>query len=53
MSVGILHGMSLRCHVWITLTEQALDNTILATAIPRITDQFNSLADVGWYGSGT
>ncbi|PNS21562.1 hypothetical protein CAC42_921 [Sphaceloma murrayae] len=30
---------------------QALDNTILATAIPRITDQFQSLDDVGWYGS--
>ncbi|KAJ5225367.1 hypothetical protein N7468_006592 [Penicillium chermesinum] len=29
----------------------ALDNTIIATAIPKITDQFNSLADVGWYGS--
>lgn len=29
----------------------ALDNTILATAIPRITDQFKSLDDVGWYGS--
>ena len=29
----------------------ALDNTIIATAIPRITDQFNSLGDVGWYGS--
>ncbi|KAK5000659.1 hypothetical protein LTR66_000506 [Elasticomyces elasticus] len=29
----------------------ALDNTIVATAIPRITDEFNSLADVGWYGS--
>lgn len=29
----------------------ALDNTIIATAIPRITDQFNSLDDVGWYGS--
>ncbi|KAJ7667109.1 major facilitator superfamily domain-containing protein [Mycena rosella] len=29
----------------------ALDNTILATAIPRITDHFNSLDDVGWYGS--
>jgi MFS transporter, DHA2 family, glioxin efflux transporter len=23
----------------------------LATAIPRITDQFHSLDDVGWYGS--
>ena len=29
----------------------ALDNTIIATAIPRITDQFKSLNDVGWYGS--
>ncbi|KAJ7043819.1 DHA14-like major facilitator [Mycena alexandri] len=29
----------------------ALDNTILATAIPKITDEFNSLDDVGWYGS--
>ncbi|KAJ5707688.1 hypothetical protein N7488_007489 [Penicillium malachiteum] len=29
----------------------ALDNTIIATAIPKITDQFNSLNDVGWYGS--
>ncbi|CAK5276518.1 unnamed protein product [Mycena citricolor] len=26
----------------------ALDNTIIATAIPKITDDFNSLADVGW-----
>lgn len=29
----------------------ALDNTIIATAIPKITDDFNSLNDVGWYGS--
>jgi EmrB/QacA subfamily drug resistance transporter len=29
----------------------ALDNAIIATAIPKITDQFHSLADVGWYGS--
>jgi MFS family permease len=29
----------------------ALDNTILAVAIPKITDQFQSLDDVGWYGS--
>jgi len=31
---------------------QALDNTIITTAIPSITDEFNSLNDVGWYGSG-
>ncbi|KAF4188550.1 hypothetical protein CNMCM7927_001245 [Aspergillus lentulus] len=29
----------------------ALDRTILATAIPRITDEFHSLTSVGWYGS--
>lgn len=28
-----------------------LDMTILATAVPRITDEFHSLDDVGWYGS--
>lgn len=30
----------------------ALDNSIIATAIPKITDQFHSLPDVGWYASG-
>ncbi|KAK2827794.1 hypothetical protein FQN49_007331, partial [Arthroderma sp. PD_2] len=29
----------------------ALDRTIIATAIPRITDQFHSIQDIGWYGS--
>jgi hypothetical protein len=29
----------------------ALDMTIIATAIPAITDDFHSLQDVGWYGS--
>ncbi|KAL9038867.1 MAG: hypothetical protein Q9214_005111 [Letrouitia sp. 1 TL-2023] len=29
----------------------ALDRTIISTAIPQITNDFNSLADVGWYGS--
>lgn len=29
----------------------ALDNTIIATAIPKITDQFKSLDDIGWYAS--
>ena len=28
-----------------------LDTAIIATAIPQITDEFNSLPDVGWYGS--
>ncbi|KZL84309.1 mfs transporter [Colletotrichum incanum] len=29
----------------------SVDNTILATAIPRITDDFHSLDDVSWYRS--
>ncbi|KAH8808301.1 major facilitator superfamily domain-containing protein [Xylogone sp. PMI_703] len=29
----------------------ALDNTIIATAIPKITTVFHSTNDVGWYGS--
>ena len=34
------------------LTDVTSDNTILATAIPKITTVFpNSLKDVGWYGS--
>ncbi|KAL4903034.1 hypothetical protein BDW74DRAFT_169265 [Aspergillus multicolor] len=28
-----------------------LDNTILSSAIPKITDKFHALADVGWYAS--
>jgi hypothetical protein len=36
----------------ITVFLVALDNTIIATAIPKITDEFHSLDDVGWYGSG-
>ncbi|CAM1509678.1 Fc.00g000130.m01.CDS01 [Cosmosporella sp. VM-42] len=37
--------------VWLAFFLVALDRTILATAIPRITDQFDSLDDVGWYAS--
>jgi MFS family permease len=29
----------------------ALNNTIIATAIPKIADKFHALDDVGWYGS--
>ncbi|KAL2069298.1 hypothetical protein VTL71DRAFT_15636 [Oculimacula yallundae] len=29
----------------------ALDNSIIATAIPKITADFHSLSDVGWYAS--
>lgn len=30
----------------------ALDQTIVATAIPRITDDFKALDSIGWIGSG-
>lgn len=29
----------------------SLDNTIISSAVPRITTEFQSLDDVGWYGS--
>jgi MFS family permease len=29
----------------------ALDNTIISTAIPSITTEFNSIANIAWYGS--
>ncbi|CAG8040818.1 unnamed protein product [Penicillium salamii] len=29
----------------------ALDNTVLSTAVPKITEQFNSLGDISWYAS--
>lgn len=31
----------------------ALDQTIVAVAVPKITDHFHSLDDVGWYGYHT
>jgi MFS family permease len=36
----------------IALSNRKQDNLIIATAIPFITTQFNSLDDVGWYGAG-
>jgi hypothetical protein len=29
----------------------ALDRTVVATAIPRITDRFHSVQDIGWYAT--
>ncbi|KAF2440027.1 putative efflux pump antibiotic resistance protein [Karstenula rhodostoma CBS 690.94] len=37
--------------LYLTMFLVALDKTILATAVPRITNDFNSLSDIGWYGS--
>src|ERR1700753_3065287 len=30
----------------------ALDSTIIAVAVPSITDQFGSIANIAWYGTG-
>jgi len=38
-------------HKYGPLANELRDNTIIATAIPRITDHFRALEDVGWYGS--
>ncbi|RHZ45562.1 putative MFS aflatoxin efflux pump [Aspergillus thermomutatus] len=37
--------------IMMTMFLVALDRTIISTAIPQITDEFDSLSDVGWYGS--
>ncbi|KXT13084.1 hypothetical protein AC579_4904 [Pseudocercospora musae] len=42
-AITVALGLSVFC--------MALDNTIIATAIPKITDQFKAIGDVGWYGS--
>ncbi|KAH9878742.1 hypothetical protein IAQ61_002016, partial [Plenodomus lingam] len=35
----------------LSITLISLDQTIVATAIPKITDQFNQLDDISWYAS--
>ena len=37
--------------LYVSIFLVALDRTILGPAIPSITNQFNSLADIGWYSS--
>ncbi|KAK2060598.1 major facilitator superfamily transporter [Colletotrichum caudatum] len=37
--------------VFMTMFLVALDRLIIATAVPRITDDFHSVTDIGWYGS--
>ncbi|TKX20321.1 MFS transporter-like protein 136 [Elsinoe australis] len=51
---GYAHGfrlVSIVVALVLSIFLVALDMTIVATAIPKITDQFQSLQDVGWYGS--
>ncbi|OCL13974.1 MFS general substrate transporter [Glonium stellatum] len=37
--------------VYLSIFLVALDRMIIATAIPKITDEFHSIDDIGWYGS--
>ncbi|KAJ5903822.1 hypothetical protein N7504_006205 [Penicillium tannophilum] len=37
--------------LYISMFLVALDRLIVATATPKITDEFHSLTDIGWYGS--
>ncbi|KAK0619748.1 major facilitator superfamily domain-containing protein [Immersiella caudata] len=37
--------------VYVSLFLISLDRLIVATAIPEITNEFNSVKDIGWYGS--
>jgi MFS family permease len=39
------------CCLYMSMFLVALDRTILATAVPRITDKFHSIDDIGWYAS--
>jgi hypothetical protein len=37
--------------LYISIFLIALDRTIIGVAVPKITDQFHSTSDIGWYGS--
>lgn len=43
--VLVITGLSLSIFL------MSLDSSIISTAIPRITSEFNSTGDIGWYGS--
>ncbi|KAI8952708.1 major facilitator superfamily domain-containing protein [Xylaria longipes] len=47
---GVRLGLVLSS-VYISLFLVSLDRLIITTAIPSITNEFNSLPDVGWYGA--
>jgi hypothetical protein len=51
MVTNVIKELLLMSSAGLSVFLMALDNTIIATAIPAITDQFHSLPDVGWYGS--
>ncbi|QKX56977.1 uncharacterized protein TRUGW13939_04085 [Talaromyces rugulosus] len=48
---GALSLTAILVAVYLAIFLVALDRTIIATAIPRITDDFHALGDIAWYGS--
>ncbi|GKZ35639.1 hypothetical protein AbraIFM66950_006339 [Aspergillus brasiliensis] len=46
-----LHFALISASLVLTVFLTGLDETIITTAVPKITDEFHSIADVGWYGS--
>ncbi|KAJ9634959.1 uncharacterized protein PV06_08666 [Exophiala oligosperma] len=44
--------VSVLLSIYLSVFLVALDRTIIATALPRITDEFNSFGDIGWYNAG-
>lgn len=46
-----LHFVLLTVGLILSIFLAALDQSIISTAIPRITDHFGTVKDVGWYGS--
>ncbi|CAK7243483.1 MAG: hypothetical protein STHCBS139747_005008 [Sporothrix thermara] len=43
--------LSIMVSLFLALFCVSLDRTIIATAVPKITNEFDSLKDIGWYGS--
>ncbi|KAH6868588.1 major facilitator superfamily domain-containing protein [Alternaria rosae] len=46
-----LHMFFIMLALVLSITLCALDQTIVATAIPKITDRFDRMQDISWYGS--
>ncbi|KAJ6784155.1 hypothetical protein PWT90_04185 [Aphanocladium album] len=46
-----IEAFSIMAALILSITLISLDQTIVATAIPKITDQFHSLDDISWYAS--
>ncbi|CAG7566050.1 unnamed protein product [Fusarium equiseti] len=54
INIDYPHGMKLALimtSAYLSMFLVALDRLIVSTAIPKITDEFRAVADVGWYAS--